>query len=710
MKWRIRPQAGNDARKFLASADKGPHHRAGPAAPAPSAGPISEALLGHALDAVSEGALVTDADQRIVYANAAFTVVTGYSAQETVGKNCRFLQGPGTDPRTVAALRMALASHETFRGEILNYRKDGTAFWNALTVSPVKGANGVVTHFVSVQRDITAQRALQARLQSMAVHDPVTGLPNRPALDRHLSGLKQRYEGRECYVAVGVIDVDDFKSVNDLYGHDAGDFLLAELADRIRVGLRETDFAARLGGDEFAIVIEDLDPEMAGEQLENILSSLCRVIGTEFVLPPSSRMNISISLGLALFVPVVESGDAVLRRAGSALVDLKRRKGNRSRWWQLDTAAPEPLVPERFTDSLWAERVPSGPRTVTASDSALSRRERLFNGGLRMYFQPVVNLLDGGLHLLEALARLQLEDSTILPPGSFLPQLDQEDTDRLFLSSLDQTLAQLDVWNSAGLQLRASINVHPATLVNPQCPQWVASALNRHNISPHRLVLEVLEDGIEKSHAHNHSFSELRALGVGMAQDDLGAGHSSLRRLTALAFDTVKIDHRVTGQLYSSPIPMLTFLATMATMSENMGWQIVAEGLEDEGITEAVTMLGIPYGQGYHLARPMPAAQIPAWINAWQGRSHRSGIQSPLGALAFHWRYVRRASPHPGVTESCPLTPFLAAVHAASHVRAWHQSQHADSPNSALDAGKLLEWLTRAATESRAPAPPDPAA
>lgn len=124
----------------------------------PSHGLASEGLLGRALNAISESALVTDADQRIVYANAAFTAVTGYSAEEVLGRNCRLLQGPGTDALTVTTVRMTLARQETFRGEILNYRKDGTAFWNALTVSPLRNEDGVVTHFVSVQRDITAQK------------------------------------------------------------------------------------------------------------------------------------------------------------------------------------------------------------------------------------------------------------------------------------------------------------------------------------------------------------------------------------------------------------------------------------------------------------------------------------------------------------------------------------------------------------------------
>lgn len=671
----------------------------------PARGLVSDALLGHALDTVSEGSLVTDADQRIVYANAAFTAVTGYSAAEVIGRNCSLLQGPGTDSLTVTALRVTLSRQENFRGEILNYRKDGTPFWNALTVSPIRDSGGAVTHFVSVQRDITTQKALQERLRFMALHDPVTGLPNRTALDQHLSSLTRRHAGHFGHAAVGVIDLDDFKPVNDTYGHEAGDALLTAFAGRIRLKMRETDFLARLGGDEFVIVIEDLEPESAREQLGKILDRIHQVLDSEFVLAPSVSVQIGMSLGLALYAPTIESGGAVLRRADAALYDLKSRKAHRTRWWQLDDRAAASLPGHDAPHTPLTRPVKSGTGTSLSPSVSQTQRDRLFSGGLRMYFQPVVDLRHGKLHLLEALARLCLEDGTILPPGAFLPQLNEEDTSKLFREVLEQTLKQLADWDSLGPELRASVNLHPRTLLEPQCPNWVASALDRHNIAPHRLVLELLEDGVDDSHANHHAFNELLALGVGMAQDDLGAGHSSIRRLTALAFDTVKIDHRVTAQINTSPIPTLTFLATLTTMGQNMGWKVIAEGLEDAGITEAATILGIPYGQGYHIARPMPAEQIPAWISEFQTSNRQNRIQTFLGALAFHWQFARLASPHPGPLESCPLTSFLATSSSTGKATEWHHQQHAASKDHVLTAAKLLQWLTDRVTKNHSARP-----
>ena len=311
-----------------------------------------------------------------------------------------------------------------------------------------------------------------------------------------------------------------------------------------------------------------------------------------------------------------------------------------------------------------------------------------------MYFQPVLDLDTGKIHLLEALARLHLKDGTIQAPSAFLPRLSEEDTNQLFRDSLDQTLGHLAAWGSAGNRLRASINLHPSTLLDPDCTHWVASALDHHHLTPDRLVIELLEDRAEDSEAQRRTFNELLALGVGMAQDDLGAGHSSLRRLTAVAFDTVKIDHRVIAQLNTSPIPTLTFLTTMIRMGQDMGWHVVAEGLEDHGLTEAAIILGIPYGQGYHIARPMPAEQVPAWIADFRPPPGPGPVRTLLGALAFHWQYARFDSPHPGPVETCPLTGFLSESIPDEDATNWHHQQHTPAGDHAPAGTELLQWLT----------------
>lgn len=672
----------------------GPRHEGAP--PQNSTGSLPESLLGQALNAVSEGSVITDKAQNIVYANAAFTAVTGYSEHEVLGRNCRFLQGPGSNPQTVQALRLSLSRGKSFRGELLNYRKDGTPFWNALTVSPIKDATGALSHFVSVQRDITAQKAQQARLRFLAMHDPVTGLPNRSALDQHLGKNRERSSPHHL-TAVGIIDLDDFKIINDTYGHETGDLLLHEFALRLQEQLRDTDFLARLGGDEFVVVIEELKKETAIEQLGTVLKRLHQAVETAFVLGEKTIATVSMSMGLSLHSHTGESEQATLRRADAALYHLKNSKTERGNWWHLD----EPLNADDISPHTHTRAPASHTPAEPAEATAQAYRQRLFGGGLRMFFQPVIDLRTGKLHLLEALARLALEDGTILAPGAFMPLLTDQDIDRLFRTALDQVLQQLSDWDAQGLSLSANVNLAPSTLLNPHCTEWVRSALHHHKIAPGRLSLELLETLPAIDDIQRRTFDELHGLGIKMVLDDLGSGYSSLRRLTAFAFSTVKIDRHLTSQFRTSPITAMTFLATLVQMGRDMGWDVVAEGLENAAITEAATILGIPYGQGYHLARPMEAAAIPGWARDLRPSPREKPIQTMLGALAYHWQFARLGSPHPGTLGECPLTSFLSNVRTMDNAAmSWHQEQHAELANHPDCATRLTQWLTQKSTEN----------
>jgi EAL domain-containing protein (putative c-di-GMP-specific phosphodiesterase class I) len=397
------------------------------------------------------------------------------------------------------------------------------------------------------------------------------------------------------------------------------------------------------------------------------------------------------SLGVALCESGAETGDRALRRADAALYQLKARKDCPDRWWHLDGAVIAAL-PHTSGPATASERPEDGDLPIRRVLSlAPAHRERLFTGGLCMYFQPVIDLHSGKVHLLEALSRLRLKDGSVLPPAAFVPHLSEKDTHLLFREGLEQSLAQLASWNSTGHRLRISINLHPSTLLVPECTQWVASALDRHNMAPDRLVLELLEDAVADRETKRRTSDELLALGVGLAQDDLGAGHSDLRRLTALAFDTVKIEHRLVAQLNTSPIPTLTFLSTMVTMGHEMGWNVVAEGLEDAGITEAAMILGIRYGQGYHLSAPMPAEQVPDWISTLRPPAQHGPARTFAGGLAFHWKAVRLDSFHPGPLEACPLTDLLFRAESTSEVLAWHQDLHNPSAQHAQASAQLMQ-------------------
>jgi diguanylate cyclase (GGDEF)-like protein/PAS domain S-box-containing protein len=659
---------------------------------------LPDSLLSHALDTVSEGSLVTDAAQNIVYSNTAFSTITGYDRDELLGRNCRFLQGAGSDPEMLAAMRSRLANGESFRGDILNYRKNGSPFWNALTISPLRDDDGLITHFVSMQRDITAQVAMQEELQFLALHDPLTGLPNRTALEQRLAGTA--FPGRER-AAVGVIDLDDFKRVNDTFGHEAGDALLQEVARRLQSNLRMTDFLARLGGDEFVILIEGLDGGDARGQIRSVVDRLHRAVETGIPLGDGEVVHLAMSMGLALCTEGPGSHGASLRRADAALYDLKIHKTDRPQWWNL--ADPDPGAgpsPQRTGTGTAAEPAygpaADGPPQVPG---ALAGPPGWPSGGvLSMVMQPVVDLRSGSVDLFESLARVSLEGGAELAPAEFMPLLAAPEIDMLFREGLDQILGQLTRWDSLGLTLRMSINLSPSTLLDPRCTHWVDSALKRHGIAPDRLVLELLETGVITSEAQFKAISGLRALGVRLAMDDLGSGYSSLKRLSVLPFSVVKIDGELTGQLKTEPVATLTLLATLIQMGRDLDWDVIVEGLEDEALTEAVTILQPAYGQGYLLSPPLQPQDVPRWLEDFSPPTVNGGVWTYLGALAYHWQFARLRSPHPGLLDDCPLTGFLER-HAGPGQPGtiWHGFQHGSEHRldaDRLDSGtRLVRWL-----------------
>lgn len=715
-------------------------------------GEVPDDLFIQALATTSEISLITDARQNILYVADSFTNITGYSRSEALGRNCRMLQGPGTDPDAKQAIRHALAAGEVFRGEILNYRKDGSAFWNALTITPLRDGDGRLTHFVSVQRDINTRMALHEQLRFQALHDPVTGLPNRVALADHLTELMEERDRSEITAAVGMIDLDDFRAVNNVYGHEAGDQLLKEWAARMQAHLREDDFLGRMGGDEFILVLKKVTRRSAADQLEKLLSRLHSAVDAPFAVA-GERMRVGMSMGVALFPEDGSDTASLLRSADGALYRVKKRKGSRRRWWKLAMDGPEvadqpevrraggavksgtAVAPALGTlagtaASAATARTAPGTSSATVSDrgsvhdagkadddaasetapttadddgAALADtfapyRDALFSGGLRTYFQPVIDLRDGSVHLFEALARLCLPDGTVISPDGFIPYLKTAEVDYVFTVILDQALAQLAAWDREGFTANVSVNLAPATLLDSASPALIRETLRRYNIAPDRLGVELLETQSVEWEIQRDALVQLVQLGVGLAMDDLGAGYSSLKRLSILPFNAIKLDRGLLQDLRSSPVKTLSMVATLIQMGRDFGMNVVVEGLEDLGVTEAATILGAPLGQGYHFSRPMPAADAGDWARRFKLEVRPDGFRTYLGALAYHWQFARLGSPHPRPLEVCPLRSFLAAAPASAtpvtaDVERWHAQQH-DTVSTHPGAGRLLvDWL-----------------
>ncbi|GGA99153.1 hypothetical protein GCM10010979_12060 [Conyzicola nivalis] len=308
-----------------------------------------------------------------------------------------------------------------------------------------------------------------------------------------------------------------------------------------------------------------------------------------------------------------------------------------------------------------------------------------------MFMQPIVDLVTGRPTVFEALARLRRRDGTLATAAEFVPALDADEVDTLFRIALDRSLESLAHWISLGILVDVSVNLDPSTLGNRQCSAWVGEALHRHGIDAQRLVLELLETRAIDSSEQTLTIDALHGLGVRMAIDDLGAGHSTVSRLRHFDFDLIKIDSSVHDGFAVAPVSTLRSLSALIDLGTNLHRPSVVEGLESLDMLAVAAVLGAPFGQGYAIARPMPADAVPAWTARSAPLVDQLELTTFSAVLAYHWMHGG-SSAHPGNASACPITAFLAEHGSA--VNRWHTSQHGDAVEDTVGFGrKLSEWL-----------------
>ncbi len=441
----------------------------------------------------------------------------------------------------------------------------------------------------------------------LAGHDHLTGLPNRNQLAGYLNEAKARADHHEKLLAVAMLDLDDFKPVNDTHGHAAGDALLKELGQRLLQGARKTDFVARLGGDEFIFVFEDI-PHM--NDLEAALERIERAVAEPFVLPDGASIQVGGSVGLTLYPFDDVDSDGLLRHADQALYAIKSKKRSRERFWQY-----------------------FNPGEVS---TALRLRERLAEDAVA-YFQPILSLRDRRLIGVEALARLR-DGNRILSPSEFLPLLGLKERLELSRLMLVQGLALLKKLDAVGMQLELSINVDPDVLLDQDASARLVEAISTTTIEPHRVTLEILENGDFLSvPAARERLLTLKAIGARIALDDVGSAYSSLLRLKELPVDKIKLDQGFVSDLHEKP-GNLVFVQSVLALAHGLGAQLIVEGVETETILDAMSALDVEAVQGYAIARPAPADVFLGWAQEWTPATNlvRRQAHTLLGAYAAH--------------------------------------------------------------------------
>jgi diguanylate cyclase (GGDEF)-like protein/PAS domain S-box-containing protein len=541
-----------------------------------------------------EGIMITDALGNIVDVNETFSRITGYSRAEALGQNPRMLKSGRQPAEYYASMWQGLRVKGHWYGEVWNRRKNGEVYAEMINISAVRDGNGQTLHYVALFTDITALKTHQQQLEHIAHYDALTNLPNRVLLADRLQQAMAQSQRRGKQLAVAYLDLDGFKAINDHYGHDIGDELLITVAQRMNSALRDGDTLARIGGDEFVAVLADLDRP---ENTELVLSRLL-LAAADPVTAGQAVLRISASIGVTIFPHDGSSPDQLIRHADQAMYLAKQ--AGKNRYHLFDVEKDKAVKTQR--------------EKLEYIRHAIDRNEFV------LHYQPKVNMKTGEVIGAEALIRWQHPERGLLLPAAFLPMVED---DQLGVEIgewvLDTALSQLDVWRALGLNIPVSINIAARHLQQANFVSHLRLRLAAHaEVDPRLLELEVLEtSALEDMAGVSAIMRTCREIGVRFALDDFGTGYSSLTYLKRLPADVLKIDQSFIHDMLDDPDD-LAIVEGVLGLAQAFRRQVIAEGVESVAHGELLLPLGCDHAQGFGIARPMPAAEFPAWVTTWR--------------------------------------------------------------------------------------------
>lgn len=493
---------------------------------------------------------------------------------------------------------------------------------------------------LSIFESLAMLAQLLIELREQIQRDALTGLPNRSAFSVHLAASLERVARSGGLLCVGVLDLDDFKPVNDLYGHHAGDDLLRMLAERLRRSLRSGDMVARLSGDEFALVLDSVD---SLDEAETVFARIDAALNRPFTLADGTLQTLTASFGVTVYPFDEGDADGLIRHADQAMYDAKSRKGERTAFWNYWS----PPHQERRSASAWA----GGSRAVA-------------------YFQPVADLNTRRIIAVEALARLELGSGRVLAPAEFLRGMGPDARRDLSREMLRQGIALLRRLDDGGTCLSLSFNVDADFILDIGCVDCFNEVLRDSGIEPARITLEILESGeFLATEAALELMASLRATGARIALDDVGSAYSSLLRLKELPIDRIKLDQAFVRDLAQHPAN-LVFVMSLQSLAQGLGVQLIVEGVETPSMLDAMAALGVDAVQGYALTPPVNADTLTEWLGAYPGDARLPGHKPStlLGAYGAHLRQralldliLREGSfaSSLNLAQRCPLVEFL---------------------------------------------------
>lgn len=543
-----------------------------------------------------QGMTIADANKVILRVNQAFSDITGYSQAEAVGQTPRLLSSGRHDAAFYAAMWRSIVELGSWQGEVWNRRKNGELFPEWLTITAVKDAMGVVTHYVATFSDITERKSAEEKIQHLAFFDPLTHLPNRRLLQdrlQHAVAASSRHQGQ---IALLLIDLDDFKTINDTLGHDDGDLLLQQVAQRLCDCVRSSETVARLGGDEFVVLLEHLDEdaEEAARQAELVGDKILHALNQPYQVGGSEHLSTA-SIGITLFDNGLPSGaDDPLKRAELAMYQAKAAGRNTL----------------RFFDPQMQASV--NARVRLESDL----RHAMHGQQLLLHYQAQVSR-EHGITGAEVLVRWRHPERGMVSPAEFIPLA--EDTGLILPLGqwvLDTACAQLALWaqTEALARLTIAVNVSARQFHHKDFVASVLDTLARTGANPQRLKLELTESLLVTD--VEGVIAKMRALrerGVGFSLDDFGTGYSSLAYLKRLPLDQLKIDQGFVRDILIDPDDA-AISRTVIALADSLGLTVIAEGVETQDHLDSLARMGCDHYQGYFFSKPLPVAEFEALV------------------------------------------------------------------------------------------------
>jgi diguanylate cyclase (GGDEF)-like protein/PAS domain S-box-containing protein len=552
-----------------------------------------ELLHRHAMifEHAKEGIIITDENGRIISVNPMFTLITGYSAQEALGHNPRFLSAKKHPPEFLKTMWEAIHSNQMWQGEIWNRRKNGTLYIERLSIIAITDEHMGTKHFVGMFSDITDEKRKEEQINYMAHYDTLTGLPNSVFFKDRVEQALIRSKRNNHKCAVMFIDLDSFKAINDSMGHTFGDAVLQETGSRLLSILRESDSISRQGGDEFLILLEELDHK---NDVEKLARKILDTMQHPFIIH-DHRLHIGCSIGVAMFPDDGDSYSTLLQHADTAMYEAKSEERGNIYF---------------FNDALHKKV----SRTHALNTSM---KQGMTDGEFFLMYQPQIDLKQKKIVGAEALVRWNSSRFGMVSPDEFIT-IAEENGHIVELGKwiTVKSLKTLKKCHHQGYdEFTMAINVSAVQFHQADFAEWLENTVIKMEIDPKRIELELTESILIKNTQHSlNTVSRLKQFGFRLAIDDFGTGYSSLSYLKHFPADKLKIDKSFVRDLMSDPSDALLVKAIIS-LGKNFGMKVLAEGVEDEhqlGLLESFECEAV---QGYFYSKPLLIEDLRAMLD-----------------------------------------------------------------------------------------------